>query len=569
MSTLTSVLKDLEELTSNAKQIQDDMLEEILKVNTNTEYLRRFLGGRSDKDFFRKNVPVVSYEDVRPYIERVANGEPSDVISGEPITHFLMSSGTSGGKQKIFPVNNKYFENFAFIYALRSSIVSKHIDGVEGGKVLTFLNIGLLSTTPSGLPIASAVTSFLMSDSFKKWSSKCYASPDEVIFCKDNKQSMYCHLLCALVQRKEVVSVYVPFASALVQAIQFLETHWKELCNNIRSGHVSEWITDLGCRQSVSAILGGPNLELADLIEHACSQKSWEGIITRLWPNVKFIRSIVTGQMSQYIPTMEFYSNKLPLISMTYAASESIFGVNVNPLCKPQDVSYTFIPSMSYFEFLLVDEGNNDEIVDLVEVKLGCFYEPLVTNHFGLYRYRMGDILQVTGFYNSAPQFRFVRRKNVVLSVQVEATTEDDLLKALNHAALVLESSGLMLMGFTCYSDVSTVPGHYVLYWELKAKTLSGIVKLDNKIMVECCCVVEESFDPIYKRFRSKYCSIGALEIRVVEQGTFDSLMENFISKGASATQYKTPLCINSPDVLAILEDKVLARFFSDKSPPV
>uniref|UniRef100_A0A1J3ENC9 4-substituted benzoates-glutamate ligase GH3.12 n=2 Tax=Noccaea caerulescens TaxID=107243 RepID=A0A1J3ENC9_NOCCA len=567
---LSSKLNDLEELTSNAKQIQDNMLEEILKVNANTEYLRRFLGGSSDKEFFKKNVPVVSYEDVRPYIERVANGEPSDVISGEPITNFLISSGTTGGKQKIFPVNNKYFENFAFIYALRSSIVSKHIDGVEeGGKALTFLNIGLLSTTPFGLPIASAVTSFLMSDSFKKWSSKCYASPDEVIFCADSKQSMYCHLLCALVQRKEVVSVSVPFASALVQAIKFLETHWKELCNNIRSGHVSEWITDLGCRQSVSVILGGSNHELADMVEHACSQKSWEGILIRLWPNIKSIQSIVTGQMSQYIPTLEFYSNKLPLISLSYSSSETFFGVNVNPLCKPQDVSYTFLPNMSYFEFQPVDSRINDEILDFVNVKLGCFYEVLVTNRFGLYRYRMGDILQVTGFYNSAPQFRFVRRKNVVLSVQVEATTEDDLLKALNHAALVLESSGLMLMGFTCYSDVSSVPGHYVLYWELKTKTINGIVKLDNKVMVECCCVVEESFDPTYKRFRSKYCSIGALEIRVVEQGTFDSLMENFISKGASATQYKTPLCINSPDVLAILEDKVLARFFSDKSPPV
>jgi len=45
--------------------------------------------------------------------------------------------------------------------------------------------------------------------------------------------------------------------------------------------------------------------------------------------------------------------------------------------------------------------------------------------------------------------------------------------------------------------------------------------------------------------------------------------MEYFISKGASTSQYKTPLCINAPQVLAILEEKVLARFFSDKFPPL
>ncbi|XP_018486140.2 4-substituted benzoates-glutamate ligase GH3.12-like isoform X2 [Raphanus sativus] len=409
---LSSVLKDLEELTSNAKQTQDDLLDEILRVNANTKYLLPFLHGNPDKELFKKNVPIVTYEDARPYIERVADGEPSDVISGEPITSFFLSSGTTGGKQKIFPVNNKFFEKIVFIDALRTSIISKHINCVEQGKAMSFLNTRPLSTTSSGLLVAPLMTSFIVSSYFKKyWSSTRFTSPDEVILCVDNKQSMYCHLLCGLVRREEVVSLVATFASGVVQAITFLESNWKELCNNIRSGYISEWITDLGCKDSVSIILGGPNPHLADLIEQECSQKSWEGIITRLWPNIKFIQSTLTGQMSQYIPILEFYSNKLPLISPSYSSSETLFGVNVNPLCKPQDVSYTFMPNMSYFEFIPVDEGNNGEIIDLVNVKLGCFYETLVTNGFGLYRYRMGDILQVTGFYNSAPQFRFVRRK--------------------------------------------------------------------------------------------------------------------------------------------------------------
>ncbi|KAL9309035.1 putative GH3 family protein [Arabidopsis thaliana] len=545
---LRTELKDLEELTSNVKQVQDDCWRRYFKLMRTRNI---------------SNVPVVSYDDVRPYIERVANGEPSNIFTGETITNFLLR------ETKIFPVNNKCFENMTFIHALCSSTISKYIDGIGEGKVMAFLNTRPFITTPSGLPVAPLSTSFAMSDYFKNRPSKCYSSPDEVILCVDNRQNMYCHLLCGLAQREEVVSIAAAFASSLVEAIRFLETHWKELCNNIRSGNISEWITDRGCRDSVSVILGGPNPELADLIEHRCSHKSWEGMITKLWPNVKYIQTIITGQMSQYIPILEFYSNKLPLISPRYASSETIFGVNLNPLCKPNNVSYTFLPNMSYFEFLLVDEENNDEIVDLVNVKLGCFYEPLITNHFGLCRYRMGDIRQVTGFYNNAPQFRFVRRKYMVLSINVETTTEEDILRALNQAGLVLESSDLMLMGFTCYADISTVPGHYVFYWELKAKNYDGIVKLDNKVMVECCCVIEESFDVLYRKIRNRYGSIGALEIRVLQQGTFNTLMEYFISKGASTSQYKTPLCINAPQVLAILEEKVLARFFSDKFPPL
>ncbi|CDY17959.1 BnaC03g30310D [Brassica napus] len=90
------------------------------------QYLRGYLHGSCDKELFKKNVPVVSYDDVKPYIERVVNGEPSNVISGKPITRFLLSSGTTAGKQKIFPVNNKFFEDMSFVIALGSFLISKY-----------------------------------------------------------------------------------------------------------------------------------------------------------------------------------------------------------------------------------------------------------------------------------------------------------------------------------------------------------------------------------------------------------------------------------------------------------
>lgn len=108
--------------------------------------------------------------------------------------------------------------------------VYRHINGVVDGKVLTFLNTGAVYRTPSGLPVAPVVTSFIVSEYFKKWSSKRYTSPYEVILCSDSKQSTYSHFLCALFQREEVVSIFAPYACGLVQAIKFLETRWKELC---------------------------------------------------------------------------------------------------------------------------------------------------------------------------------------------------------------------------------------------------------------------------------------------------------------------------------------------------
>jgi auxin responsive GH3 family protein len=82
-------LKLLEDLTNNACQIQRQVLEYILTTNLHTGYLKSFLNGDSSKENFKNKVPIVNYEDIKPCIERIANGEPSSIISAQPITELL------------------------------------------------------------------------------------------------------------------------------------------------------------------------------------------------------------------------------------------------------------------------------------------------------------------------------------------------------------------------------------------------------------------------------------------------------------------------------------------------
>lgn len=86
----------------------------------------------------------------------------------------------------------------------------------------------LESITPSGLPARIASSSYLKSSYFKNRPCNwyyTYTSPDEVILCPDNKQSLYCHLLCGLVQRNEVTRMGSIFASVMVRAINLLKIH--------------------------------------------------------------------------------------------------------------------------------------------------------------------------------------------------------------------------------------------------------------------------------------------------------------------------------------------------------
>ncbi|CAM8947709.1 unnamed protein product [Rhodiola kirilowii] len=583
-------------LTSKAGEIQQQVLTEILRQNSKTEYLTRFLHGESSTEAFLKDVPVVGYDDIKSYIERVCNGEPSEIISAQFITELLTSSGTSGGKPKMMPSTAEDLDRKTLFYNLLVPIMNKYVDGLDKGKGMYLLFVKPEVTTPCGLMARPVLTSYYKSKNFKnrpynKYS--VYTSPNEIILCSDSKQSMFAQLLCGLVQRDEVLRVGAIFASAFLRAIKFLETYWEELCTNIRTGHVSDWITDEGCRKAVSLVLGGPNPELAKLIESQCNQDSWEGIIKKLWPKTKYIDVIVTGSMAQYIPTLEFYSGGLPLVSTMYASSECFFGINLNPLCKPSEVSYTFIPNMAYFEFLPVTK-NGDELVAqvvcsngssnanhddnkpvaLVNVKPGHYYELVVTTFAGLYRYRVGDILMVTGFYKNAPQFRFIHRKNVVLSIDTDKTNEDDLLNAVTQAKLVIEPQGLLLTEYTSYADTSSIPGHYVLFWELnvvkgnkKFHNELKLPELDDDTMVKCCHAVEEALDSVYRRCRYKDKSIGALEIRVVRPGTFDALMDHCVALGSSVNQYKAPRCVTSEGAVRLLNSRVVGRFFSQQAP--
>lgn len=186
-------------------------------------------------------------------------------------------------------------------------------------------------------------------------------------------------------------------------------------------------------------------------------------------------------------------------------------------------------------------------------------------------------MLQVSGFHNKAPQFRFICRRNVVLSIDNDKTNEEDLHRSVSVAKKLLEPYNALLVEYTSFADASSVPGHYVLYWEIEilnhsnsrsSNSMEDIMVYD-KVLQECCIVAEEQLDYIYRRCRSYDKSVGPLEMRVVERGTFEALMDLFISQGGSINQYKTPRCINSNNAKALhlLDSNVKASYFSPRDP--
>ncbi|CAO1946095.1 unnamed protein product [Urochloa humidicola] len=577
----TEKLEFIEDKTKNFDAEQVRVLEEILARNNRAEYLRRHgMEGRTDRAAFKARVPVVTYEDLRPEIERIANGDRSEIISSHPITEFLTSSGTSAGERKLMPTIEDELNRRQMLYSLLMPVMNLYVPGLDKGKGLYFLFIKSETTTPGGLPARPVLTSYYKSDHFKHRPYdpyNVYTSPTAAILCTDSFQSMYSQMLCGLLARTEVLRVGAVFASGLLRAIRFLQLHWEELARDIRTGTLSAKVTEPSIRAAVGEVLK-PDADLADFVETVCAgaarDNKWEAIITRVWPNTKYLDVIVTGAMAQYIPTLKYYSGGLPMACTMYASSECYFGLNLRPMCDPSEVSYTIMPNMGYFELLPHDpDATPDDdhqaapprLVDLADAEVGKEYELVITTYAGLCRYRVGDILLVTGFHNAAPQFRFVRRKNVLLSIDSDKTDEAELQAAVERASRMLAPYGAGIVEYTSQADATTIPGHYVVYWELMVREEGGKMP-EAGVFERCCLEMEEALNAVYRQARNGD-AIGPLEIRVVRGGTFEEVMDYAISRGASINQYKAPRCVSFGPIIELLNSRVLSKHFSPACP--
>ncbi|XXG82197.1 hypothetical protein AAC387_Pa10g0196 [Persea americana] len=570
------VVDEFESNTKEAGRVQIETLRRILEENGEAEYLQRLgLNGSTDPEKFKSCVPLSTHKDLEPYIQRIADGDDSPILTGKPITSISLSSGTTQGRPKFVPFNEELVKNTMQVYRTSFAFRNREFP-LENGKALQFIFGSKQFKTKGGLAASTATTNVYSSEQFKitmnDIQSQC-CSPDEVIFGTDFSQSLYCHLLCGLIYCDEVQLISSTFAHTIVRALQTFEQVWEEICTDIREGVLSSIVTIPSIRAAVSKILK-PNPDLADSIYKKCSGlTNWYGVIPELWPNSKYIYGIMTGSMEPYLKKLRHYGGGLPLLSADYGSSEGWIGVNVYPRLQPELVTYVVLPDIGYFEFIPLREKIDEEVLErtpstavykesepvgLTEVKVGEEYEIIVTNFAGLYRYRLGDVVKVMGFHNSSPELQFVCRRSLLLTINIDKNTEKDLQLAVEAASKLLAEKKLELIEFTSHVDSSTEPGHYVIFWELSGAP-------DQEVLVECTNCLDRSFiDAGYVSSR-KVNAIGPLELRVVRRGTFQKVLDHYLGLGGAVSQFKTPRCISASNsmVLQIISNNVVKSCFS------
>ena len=399
-------------------QTQSEFLLDRIRRCENTAFGRdhRFSSFKTVEDF-QRNFPVCDFSHFEGYINRMANGE-KDAFFGDRdgLVMFLASSGTTG-KNKILPISVQGARDLqdqvlfgAYQWELRKRFPW------DLTRMLTVSNSAVIHNhTKAGHKVG--VVSSVIYSKLNEMSTLLTTTPPLSLPLKNEFVCNYVHALFGL-RDKDISMIRNVFIYQFLTLIRSIKLNHKDLVDDIRRGRIKEDLDiDADLRSEINGHLS-PMPERAAELEREFA-KGFDGLVQRIWPKVSRISGIWSGSTNTmyYEEARQLLGPDIPVLSFSLMASEGFLGANLE-VTRPGPPRYTLIPSTAYYEFLPIVGDHIPPLADVRprdlllshQLRVGGQYELFITNPSGLFRYRIGDIVRVAGFYQQAPQVEFLYR---------------------------------------------------------------------------------------------------------------------------------------------------------------
>lgn len=541
-----SVVKEAKfnHITKNPSKVNCRTLRRIVSKNRNTEFGRQhgFKDMKTPRQY-KVSVPLGDYSTYKPHIMRMARGE-KNVLLSQPILYFGITSGTTG-EQKLIPATGSSLKVASgYMAVLSQRIMYKYFKkDYSYGRGMALTDMLPAGKTEGGIPVCSATSGGMRS--IRRIIPLIWTSPAEVMELNDRDNFLYLNLLFGL-REKKLMYISGVFISSVLDMFRFLKEHWESLTEDIRRGKISTPRRLDGKVKGRLRRYMKPDAGRADELSREFAS-GMEGIAKRIWPKLLCMLTVTGGSFSVYDSKVDYYTGGLPIYSPLYAATEAMVGINPSVDKK----SYVLTPDTAYFEFIPISDINNvnPSTVDINQLVIGQDYEVVITTYTGLYRYRLGDVVRVDGYYNASPRLKFLYRKNQLLNIAAEKTTEQHVSQAMERAFNTL---GYTLVDYTSLADTSVSPGRYVFFAEVKEKEDSISIDAVSRVVEKELCKA----NPAYGRIRSKG-KLGMSMTVVVPEGTFRRYKDGIImQRGISRSQLKVP---------RVLKEHEAERYFGFK----
>lgn len=539
---------------ASGREQNDATLRAILRRNAASELGRRAGFARLARSTdlaadYARALPVADYAAFRSGFDRIAAGEQDVLFPGAP-RMFVSTSGTTGDP-KLFPVTRRQQNAaLAFIALLTPAARAECVPGLGFRQPTATLMVASRPgrQTAAGIPVGNPSGAGIRR--ILALAPPFWVFPAEVLTVQDVPAALYLHALFAL-RAADLGCIEAIYCSHIVSWLGLIERRAAELVRDIADGTVSTAVALSAAERAALAPKLRPDPARARAVAAALAGGP-DGVMTRLWPGLRVLSSVVSGAFAVSVPRLRALAGPGPALYTTcFGATEGMVGIN---LWADAPERYVMALGALHFEFLPVADldAATPRTVGFAGVERGACYEVVITNHAGLYRYRLGDVVRVVDFAGETPVFEFDHRRGNVLDLVGEKTTEQHLRAA--FARLARESLGgeSALADFAVWPEVGAVPYRYVAYVELApgapgADPAPLAVRLDELLTAE---------NPAYATLARVNGRLDPPELRFVAPGTFERLLGALraATSDVNANQVKVPRLLRRPEHRALLE---------------
>lgn len=505
-----------------ARELQHATLLSKVARNKDSDFGRDhgFASIRTAADF-RARVPVRTYDEHRPYINRVLAGDVTALFApGTKVLMFAMTSGTTGEPKRV-PITAQMFREYKAGWFLWAGGVYGDYPNLVWKKSLQLSSDWQQYRAPSGVPCGQI--SGLAATTRPQIGQYMFLPPPATTRIHDPAAKHYATLRFALAT-KNIGSIMTANSSSLVEFARRANHDCESLARDIYDGTLScevpaEVRTTLARSirkrrpQRARELERLANLHGALLPKHA-------------WPGISLLGVWTGGSAGMFLPQLPKLYGDVAVRDHGLSASEGRMTI---PLTNNTSAGLLDFYH-HYFEFIPVEEHGtpSPNVVEAHELETGRDYYILLTTSGGLYRYDIHDVVRCVGFRGEAPMLEFLNKGKNYSNLTGEKLSEYQVVHA------VEKSFAELSLPADFFAVAPVMEGHprYVLLVEPKHS---------DGHKTKLAAAVQTNLEQLNEEYAAK-CASGRMlpiAIREVSAGTWHAMRQEKTATRGNFEEYK------------------------------
>jgi GH3 auxin-responsive promoter len=547
---LTWLRHRLRQFLSNARRarsFQHDALLRKIARNASSEFGRdhQFASIRSAADF-RRQVPILTYEDHHPYVSRVLQGDTNALFApGTRVLMFATTSGTTGDPKRL-PITTELFREYRRGWLIWAGGVYGDHRHLMQKKTLQLTSDWQLSHTPCGIPCGQI--SGLAATTRPKITQRMFLPPPVAARIHDSAAKHYASLRFALASRK-IGIIITANPSTLVEFARRADLERESLVRDIHDGKLSCNIP-LEVRDALSRRIARRDPKRARELERLI--ESHGSLLPKhAWPELSVLAVWTGGSVGVFLPQLPELYGDTAVRDHGLSASEGRMSIPLTDGTSAGVLDYYH----HYFEFIPVEEHESASptVLEGHELEVGRDYYIVLTTSGGLYRYDIHDVVRCVGFEGQAPLVEFLNKGKSFSNLTGEKISEYQVIRAVEQSFRELQ---LTIDTFTLapvmeqqprYVLLVERPTHHGRAGDLAARVHANLAQLNEEYAEKCA---SGRLQPI--------------QVREVPAGTWTELRRQRTSRRGNFEEYKHPCLVGELNFV-----ERFAKLPADAAPPV